>query len=118
MLGSDPRRYAVRPVKEALNGMRNIDLKIDIELKQHLQEAVELDADAGLEITLVKDDQDGAWGIGLGPSDPAKNIKTSPESYVKADGLVLLITHPELAEELNGKYMDWNDTGVQLIDRD
>ncbi|WP_415912142.1 hypothetical protein [Neptuniibacter sp. QD37_11] len=101
--------------------MRDIDLKIDPKLKEHFQDVLKIDPNAQLGVVLFKDQLNGVgpivWSMGLFTPDEAAEIRARPDTSLMVDGMELLITQPELAHELNGKYMDWNDNGVQLIDR-
>jgi len=101
--------------------MKYIDLVISAELKLYLQETIDVNPSAGFELAVIKgrinDNGPERWSMSVVSPDQAHDMKVCPDSYIMADGIKLIISHPNLATELNGKYMDWNDDGVYLIDR-
>ncbi len=101
--------------------MRDIDLRISDELIEYLQGTIDINPSSGNEMAIFKGQVNDAgpdvWCMSVVPADIAEQIKVEPDSYINAKGLAVLVSPSNLAEELNGKYMDWGDDGVSLIDQ-
>jgi len=94
--------------------METIDLLISDELKDQLLTVLDLEGSKDWELALVKGQENGvgleSWCMTVVMPEQAQAISKGEKSYIEADGLAIFISHPELASELDGKYLDKDQT--------